>query len=122
MIHVTSKNPRPALGHVELQDTQSGRVPWRVPDNHALGKLKDAAAKGLPVDVEAQVVWQVDAEVKAGRDAVEGVLELNLVHVDGDRGAGEVGQPAGVVEVQVAEDDGLDVGYGEADCGELGVL
>lgn len=47
--------------------------------------------------------------VALGRDGVEAVLQLLLVDVDGYVGVGKVVEAAGVIEVQVAHDDGFDV-------------
>ncbi len=48
---------------------------------------------------------EVDATVGAGGTGEEGGLELALVHPDGDVGLAEVLEAAGVVEVEMADDD-----------------
>lgn len=68
--------------------------------------------EGLPVQrrrVERQVVGQIDAAVALGRHRPHRVLELQLMHVDGDVGRLEVLEPARVVQVQMPDDDGFDV-------------
>lgn len=92
----------------------------RMPYHKPLRDLQETPRKRLPVDLEIQIMREIDAEVRPGRDAVESVFEFDFVHVDGDVRGAEVLQSAGVVEVQVAHDHGFDVGDGVARAGDGG--
>lgn len=61
VVHVRSEDPRPALREVDLQDAQTRRVPGGVVDVETGCELQEGACEGLPVEVEAEVVGQVDA-------------------------------------------------------------
>ena len=109
VVLVGREEPGAALRQVEQHARQPRRVAGHVLHGDALGELPRVAVEGLPVEVHVQVLRDVDAEVSLGEDGVEGVFELELVHVDGHVGAFEVSESARVVQVQVAHDDGFDV-------------
>jgi len=76
----------------------------------ALAKVDGALVKRLPVEVQLEVVRQVHANVGARRHAPEGGAQLAVVHPDLDvLAVEELVQPAGMVEVQMTNDDLLDV-------------
>lgn len=104
MVLIARENPRPAVLHINLQDAQPRRMPRGMMDVQARRNLVVAAVERHPADVEGHVVRQVDARVGTGGDGVEGVFDLQLVHVDGDVGVAEEIEAAGVVEVQMADD------------------
>jgi hypothetical protein len=66
----------------------------------------------LPV----QVPGQVGADVFLGGHGVVVLFDLQFVGVDGDVAAGEVFQPAAVMEVQMAHDHGADVADAISSC------
>jgi len=99
MILITREDPGPAVLQIELQDTQPRRMARGMVQIQALSDLDVRAVERHPVDVEGEVVREIDAEIGFCGDAVEGVFELEFVHVDGYVFAFEILQPAGVVEV-----------------------
>lgn len=56
VVHVGRKHPRAAVGQIELQDAESRRVAWCKVDVETGRNLEELALKGLPVEVEAEVV------------------------------------------------------------------
>lgn len=109
MILIGRKNPRPTLIHIDLQNRQPRRMSRTMSDRQPLRNLQAIAMPRLPIDVELEIVGHVDAEVGFGGDAVEGGFDLGFVYVDGDVGVAELIEAAGVVDVEVADDDGFDV-------------
>jgi hypothetical protein len=76
----------------------------------ALEQFQMVLGKGVPLQsFQVHVVAQVHTEVCTGGNGPTSVLEFFLVDVDGDARADEMLQAAGVVEVQMAENDGFDV-------------
>lgn len=90
---------------------------------NTLTEIQFPLIEGFPVEFQMQVVRQVDAEVGAGCDGIEGAAQLEVVDPDFGAGAAlgekEV-EAAGVVEVQVADDDFADVFMGVAGGGNGG--
>lgn len=84
VIHVCGKDPGTAVLQVHLHNDKARCVAWCVTEVYTLRELQERPAKGLPVQVEGEVVRKVDAKVCFGGHGVEGVLQLQLVDVDWD--------------------------------------
>lgn len=54
--------------------------------------LKEVTVPGLPIQIKSEILGKIDANVGLGRNGVVGVLDLQLVAVDGDIGSFEVFQ------------------------------
>ena len=65
MVHIRGEDPRATVRHIDLHDAQSWRMAWCMADIDSLSQLEKFTVKGLPIDVESQIVWQVDAKVVA---------------------------------------------------------
>lgn len=79
-------------------------------DGDALVEVQMRFGEGVPVQLlEQHVMSEIDAQISAGGDRPAGVLEFLLVRIDRDPGVHKVLEPAGVVEMQMTHDHGLDV-------------
>lgn len=63
----------------------------------ALRELQEVTVERNPVVLETQVFWQVNPEIGLARDGVIGVLQLLLVHVDGNVSSSKILQPTGMI-------------------------
>jgi hypothetical protein len=63
----------------------------------------------LPVQIKSEILWQVNTDVTLRSDGVIGVLKFLFVHVNWHISSLEVLQSAGMVEVEMAHDNCLDV-------------
>lgn len=128
---VRGPNEGAVVLEVDLHDAQARCVAGAVVQRDALVEHQTGVAEGLPVQfLEVQVVCQVGSRVGAGCGGPAGVFQpgisrqsetgcdeiwkrggyvLHLVDVDGHVGSEKVLQPAGVVWVQVPEDDGFHI-------------
>jgi hypothetical protein len=114
-------NPHSTLLQIDLHSTQPRRMPRHQPHRHPLRHLPHILVKRLPVQLlQIEVVRQVHTCIRTCGGGPACVFELGFVHVDGDVGADEVLEAAGVVEVEVADDDGFDVVDGIAGGGDGG--
>lgn len=98
------------LGQVDLHYDQAGRMAGRVVQRDALVNVKVGIVERLPLEaVEDHVMAEVDTQISASRHGPAGMLKLLLVDVDWHICVQEVLQTAGVVQVKMADNDGLDI-------------
>lgn len=82
----------------------------RMVQSDALEEVQVRFGEGVPLQLlEQHVMSEIDTQISTGGNSPAGVLEFLLVHVDRDISAYEVLKPTGVVEMQMAQDYGLDV-------------
>ncbi|GAO50598.1 hypothetical protein G7K_4722-t1 [Saitoella complicata NRRL Y-17804] len=110
---ITRQQKRSRVRQVELHDTETGGVAWRVVDGDT-GEEVDSTVRaggleGLPVEVEVEVVVEVNAVIGFRRDGPESVFQLIVMDPDLDVRALEVLQSTSVIEVEVSDDDVLDI-------------
>lgn len=107
---IARPDERPILFQIDLHDNQPGAMSRTEMQRDTLEQIQMVIVKGRPIQFfEVHVIRLVDAEVGLCGDGPARVLELCFVYVDGDVGAHEMFESAGVVQVQVADHDGFDV-------------
>ena len=109
MILIRCEDPGTGLGHIDLQNTQTRSMARSMTDLQSLSNLQEAARECLPVDLEVEVVRQIDAKIRLGSHAIEGVLQLCLMNVNRNIRATEVFQTSSVIEMQMSHYDRLDI-------------
>lgn len=103
------KDPGTTLLEVHLHDTQARGMARSVPKVDSWSEFQERSIERLPVEIKAQVLGEVNANVCLRRNRVVGVLKFLLVDVDRNISALEVLQASGVVQMKMAHDNGLDV-------------
>lgn len=106
---VSRKNPGSTLLEIDLHDTEPRRVPWSMPQVDPWSKFQERAVECLPIEIEAQVLGKVYAEVSLCGDGVVCVLKLLLMDINRHIGAFEVFKASSMIEVQVAHNYCFDV-------------
>lgn len=100
----------PVVFKIDLHNYQAWRMARGMVQCNALEEIEMVFGKGIPFQTfEVHVVTQIDAQVSLGGDGPAGVLEFFFVDIDRHVCVDEVLEPAGVVQMQVANDHGFDV-------------
>jgi hypothetical protein len=96
---IRGKDPCSRLRQVDLHDAQARRMSWSMTKIDTRSNFKIRSVECLPVEVKAQILGQVHANVGFGGYRVVRVLELLFVDMDRDIGAFEVLQATSMVKM-----------------------
>ena len=78
-------------------------------ESEPLSYLNGIAGESLPVQVEFQIVWEVHAQIGFRGNAVESVLQLFFVYPNRNIRVYKFLQSAGVVDMQMPDNDAFNV-------------
>ena len=82
MILISRKDPGAAIFEVDLHDAEAGCVSRRMAKIDSRCNLQKWSVKRLPVEIEAQILWQIDPNVTLRGDGVVSMFDLLLMHID----------------------------------------